>query len=152
MIGQEYHCRPCKDEGCEKCGKKQHGGDPLKPVKRITDKIIYISGPMTGIKDLNFAAFKAAEDVLRSMRAQAILNPHASPPGMNYDQYMHLDYAMIDIAETIILLDGWIDSQGARKEIDYATRKYNKNILHWQQLLDLLNSKEVIPAAIYNKG
>lgn len=56
-------------------------------------------------------------------RGYAVLNPATLPLGMEYGDYMHICYGMVDVADGIFLLDGWRDSPGAKAEYDYALAK-----------------------------
>ena len=49
-----------------------------------------------------------------------VLNPASLPTGMPPERYMPICFAMIDQADTIIMLDDWQDSKGARIERAYA--------------------------------
>ena len=106
----------------------------------IEGKIIYISGPMTGLKNLNAANFEFAVDIVKQMNAKAVLTPHCLPEGLEYDDYMHIDYAMVDVADIIVVLPGWSQSPGSLKELDRAMLK-GKKIVHLHHLLDQLNQQ-----------
>lgn len=85
---------------------------------------IYISGKMTGKEDNGIADFKKAEDGIRKLAPNAIiLNPVIFPEGMEYEEYMHLCFAMIDVADHVIMLQDWEDSPGAKREREYAKAK-----------------------------
>lgn len=81
--------------------------------------IIYIAGPMAGIKDYNRDAFATAAEKLRSM-GFVVLNPAVLPPGMPKDHYMPICLAMVQQADMVCLLPGWTSSPGANLELDYA--------------------------------
>ena len=89
---------------------------------------IYISGPMTGYTNYNFKAFFDAEDFIRSLGYMA-LNPawqdgytfeeaikHAKISGHSWGDYMREDLKMLMMADSILLLDGWRESRGAKLE------------------------------------
>lgn len=95
------------------------------------DKIIYISGPMTGIPELNFPAFYAAQELLES-KGYTVVNPVEigkaiiMPDGLS-DEEIYLIYLRADIAEmlnrgcnSIYLLKGWESSRGANTELELA--------------------------------
>lgn len=96
--------------------------------------IVYISGPMTGYKELNFPAFHAAADSLRAIGFEVI-----SPAEVELPQYpkgyqpvdeanrkaMWISFMKADIvelmkADIVAVLPGWEKSEGARIEIDLA--------------------------------
>ena len=108
-------------------------------MKKIEGKIIYISGPMTGINKLNAANFEFAVDIVKQMNAKAVLTPHCLPEGLEYDDYMHIDYAMVDVADVIVVLNGWSESPGSLKELDRAILK-GKEIIYLQELLNQLSN------------
>lgn len=83
-------------------------------------KTIYISGPMTGIDNLNRELFNEAERLLRECGENPI-NPHNFPEQKSYEDYLLLDLEMIAMAaDAIALLPGWENSPGAKKELKAA--------------------------------
>ena len=81
--------------------------------------IVYIAGPITG--RLNYRkAFKDAEESLKE-KGHIVINPSELPPGLNsHSDYMHVCIAMIDVCDTVYLLNGRDASKGAKMEYDYA--------------------------------
>lgn len=87
-------------------------------------KKVYISGPITGIKDLNMPAFEQAADRLR-YRGFTPINPHgilAPSPELVWLDYMRADIiAMMDPELVgVCTLPDWEHSRGARVEVDLA--------------------------------
>ena len=83
-------------------------------------KTIYISGPMTGIDNLNRDMFDEAESLLLECGENPI-NPHNFPKQETYDDYLMIDLEMIAMAaDAIALLPGWEKSNGAKKELAAA--------------------------------
>ena len=83
-------------------------------------KNVYISGPMTGIKNLNREAFEKAERLLRES-GHFPINPHHFPEQKSYEEYLLLDTEVIAMsAEAIALLPGWETSPGSKKELKTA--------------------------------
>lgn len=81
-------------------------------------KTVYISGPISGKKDYA-AAFMGAEEQLISAGFIA-LNPARLPEGMTNEQYMRINFSMIDSADAVLMLDGWEMSRGASLECSYC--------------------------------
>jgi hypothetical protein len=90
-------------------------------VERVTR--VYIAGPMTGYSDLNFPAFTAAAAEYRK-RGAFVINPaeiNGSNAEMTPEQYrehwvkcMKNDINQLMTCDTIVLLDGWQKSRGAK--------------------------------------
>lgn len=81
-------------------------------------KTVYISGPITGVKNY-WEAFEQAEEDLRGL-GYIPLNPAHLPEGLTKEQYMRIDLAMIDAADAVLFLDNMEHSAGARLEYDYC--------------------------------
>lgn len=81
--------------------------------------IVYISGPMTGLPDLNHSAFQAAAERLRAQGVQVISPHQITPPGVgpwSWEAHMRADLAALLTADVIVLLPGWEGSRGAQLE------------------------------------
>lgn len=81
--------------------------------------IAYISGPMTGLPDQNYAAFQTAAEALRGQGIQVISPHEITPPGVgpwSWEAHMRVDLAALLTADVIVLLPGWETSRGARLE------------------------------------
>ncbi len=80
-----------------------------------------LSGPMTGLPDLNIPAFHAATARIRAA-GHDVLNPaELCPPGISWEQAMAIDLAALDIADGVITLPGWKRSRGGRPGL-WSTR------------------------------
>lgn len=82
--------------------------------------ILYIAGPMTGLPELNYPAFYAAEEQLLA-EGYDILNPARHEKCDTWADYMRLGIAAVLKADGIALLEGWGDSKGTLLEIQVAT-------------------------------
>ena len=85
---------------------------------------LYLSGPITGLADLNKPAFAAAAVQLRGM-GFAVIDPHEiGEPAehlLPWADYLKADIiAMLTGAEALALLPGWENSRGARLEVHIA--------------------------------
>ena len=94
------------------------------------NKRVYISGPMTGMKDWNREAFQEAETYIRKMGAKSVFNPAFNAPTKKYAR--HESYMLKDLHEltehmdgrpfydVLAQLPGWDKSPGAQVEMVVA--------------------------------
>lgn len=83
-----------------------------------TKKVIYIAGPITGVKNY-WEAFEQAEDDI-SACGYIPLSPAKLPKGMTNAQYMRTCFAMIDSADAVLFLTDFERSDGAQLERGYC--------------------------------
>lgn len=78
---------------------------------------VYISGPMTGVEDLNHPAFNEAASWLRSC-GHEVVNPAelGEPDGWTWEQFLRRDLRYLLECDAIFLLPGWHASRGANLE------------------------------------
>jgi len=83
---------------------------------------LYLSGPMTGLPELNYPAFREAAKTLRELKHE-VYNPADweelySPDGKFHLKNAFEDYCkfIIHDADAVVLLDGWQNSPGATAE------------------------------------
>lgn len=91
-------------------------------MSKTKKEIIYISGPMRGLPGHNYPAFNALAKKLRDTGYE-VLNPaenFGGDQGRKYEEYMQLDLQHVLDADSIALLPGWSDSEGARDEAKTA--------------------------------
>ena len=81
-------------------------------------KVVYISGPITGVERY-WEAFEKAEDELEAA-GYIPLTPTRLPKGLTNEQYMRIDLAMIDAADAVLFLPGWRESAGTLTENTYC--------------------------------
>lgn len=85
-------------------------------------KRVYLSGPMTGIPDFNFPAFNAEAARLRALGYEvanpAEMNDSATP----YNECLRNDLSALMTCDTVAMLDGWMNSNGAHLEMHIAHR------------------------------
>ena len=98
-----------------------HPGPLLAP--RLFHQRLYLSGPMTGLPGLNFAAFNTAALALRA-QGFVVVNPaEINPDGaMPWHLCMRADIKALCDCDAIVLLPGWERSQGAALELHVAQR------------------------------
>ena len=81
-------------------------------------RIIYISGPITGITLHNRSAFAAAAHEWRLL-GYAVIDPAANYDGdstVAHAQYMRLSIAQLLCVDAVYMLRGWEHSKGAVAE------------------------------------
>lgn len=83
---------------------------------------VYISGGITGVPDYK-VKFYNAEAKLKDL-GYSVINPakvnDILPTDMSYDEYMEIDYRMLDMCEAIYLIPGWTKSNGSKLELERA--------------------------------
>ena len=87
----------------------------------MINETIYISGPMTGLTDLNFPAFHAAAAQLRA-KGFTVVNPaeFGEGEGKEWVDYMRKDIKALMDCSMVATLPNWIESKGARLEVGIA--------------------------------
>ena len=81
-------------------------------------KKVYIAGKITG--ESNFKEiFKRAENKF-IRQGVIVMNPAELPSGFDYEDYMKVCFAMIDVCDGVHFLSNWQDSEGAKREYNYA--------------------------------
>ena len=95
----------------------------------MSEKTVYISGKITGEPSFKLY-FGEAERELRE-EGWRVISPTILPGNLDYEQYMTICFAMIDVSDCVYMLRNWKDSKGAQRELEYARAK-SKNVL-WQK-------------------
>lgn len=85
-------------------------------------KRVYISGPMTGLPDLNFPAFHAAAKQLRDLGLDAVNPAEINVESKGYNACLRADIKALCDCDTITMLPGWENSNGAHLEVHIAHR------------------------------
>ena len=85
------------------------------------DKIIYISGKITN-NDNAFKDFEQAEMQIRMQGDKAInvMKLNSVIPFFSYNQYMQLDFRLIELSDEVYVIGDWKTSKGVKAEIAYA--------------------------------
>ena len=85
-------------------------------------KTVYISGPMTGLPDLNRDAFAWAEAQVIAAGLTPV-NPHTlCDPSWDWNRCMRADVTALCACDALLLLPGWERSNGAQLELHIAHR------------------------------
>ena len=110
----------------EYCGKRY-----LVDATHLDYLTAYVSGPMTGLPDLNFPAFHAAAKYLR-FRGVEVVNPaeFGEEPGKSWVDYMRKDIAALMRCNVIVMLPGWKKSKGAKLE-RFIARALGFVVVEW---------------------
>ena len=86
---------------------------------------VYISGPMTGLPNMNRKTFAEAEEWCRQ-QGMSPFNPgwllFEEDTAFKYDEMLQIDIAALSLCDMILLLPGYDKSNGARVELELATR------------------------------
>jgi hypothetical protein len=96
------------------------------PYSKEVPDATYISGPMTGMPEMNFPAFNRAAANLRSL-GYRVVNPAEldeldEGQTLEWEDYMRRDIAaMVASCNRIAMLPGWHRSRGAMAEHFIAT-------------------------------
>ena len=96
-----------------------------KPHKDSLEQRIYLSGPITGIPNYK-KDFEIVKLDLESQGYKKIINPAELDEVINngdYEEYMKICIALIDMSDLVMLIPGWEKSAGANREMGYALGK-----------------------------
>jgi|GEM_PF-1576622 hypothetical protein len=107
---------------------------------------VYIAGPMSGIKDLNYPAFNAAEQMIRDFYGFEVLNPARQPEGLEYEEYMKRGLEDVRACDVLVLLDGWNRSPGAQREYQLAMQ-LKKPFIHVKNMTRLAAAAKAFRAS-----
>ena len=102
---------------------------------------VYISGPITGTSDYVERFCKAEMELI--MMGFSVINPVAvncnMPKDMKYEEIMNHDFFLLDMCDSIYMLDKWCQSREAVREYNYSVAK-DKNILFENSVREVKNS------------
>ena len=86
---------------------------------------LYLSAPMSGLKDFNRPAMLAAEEQLKRA-GFAVVNPARLPAGKTWEWYMCRAIKAVMRCDAVAQMDGWRASEGCLIELHVA---YKRNML-----------------------
>ena len=92
--------------------------------------LIYISGKMTNNENY-YKEFEKAEQWL-ILKDYTPINPARLKDtihGLTYEEYMKIDYKLIELCDGIFMIGGWQDSKGACAELSYA-KSLGKKVIY----------------------
>lgn len=85
--------------------------------------MIYISGAITKIGVMKATAIFNNTELKLKEQGYEVINPcrtNSTLPKLDHDGYMVVSMAMLSLCDTIYMLKGWEDSDGAKEELQYA--------------------------------
>jgi hypothetical protein len=93
--------------------------------------VVYISGPMTGYENFNFAAFNEAADKLRRL-GYPVVNPadFGANPNATWKDCLVRDLNAMAACDVVLVLPGWKKSSGAKLEVHVA-RAYGTAVISY---------------------
>lgn len=82
---------------------------------------IYVAGPMTGLEEFNYPAFRAASAALTAI-GYDVDDPSTNdnPTPGDYHGWLRAGLAQLIRCDAVALLPGWEASNGARLEVNVA--------------------------------
>lgn len=81
--------------------------------------VVFIAGPMTGYLNFNRDEFNSEAGILKDL-GFTVLNPAILPDGLQHSEYLTITLAMLEVADSIFILNGWEKSEGANIEMKRA--------------------------------
>lgn len=82
---------------------------------------VYIAGKVTGLPNYKEHFDKAEKELIA--KGHLVMNPSVLPQGWDWEDYLPICYAMIDVCDVVYMLNNWQDSKGANLELACAEFK-----------------------------
>lgn len=90
-------------------------------MSRCVHPVVYVSGPVTGMRDGNRPAFEEAARALRASGCRARIPHDDVAPDTPWTSAMKITLmAILAQADGLAMLEGWERSRGARLELNLA--------------------------------
>ncbi len=102
--------------------------------------VVYLGGPMTGKRMFNYPKFYGFAALIEKEYGCTVLNPARQPNGLTYEEYLRRAMADVQQATAVVMLDGWIYSNGATSEYNAAKARGVK-IIQEHELVVALDEK-----------
>lgn len=120
--------------------------EPEEPHEEPSKGKVYISGPISGLEKQDYMKRFADAEKILSERGYIVVNPAKVlarlPEGTAYEEYMKMSLVMLDMCDSIYMLNGWQKSTGAHLELQYAM-SMGKKIMYQEDELFRYLAKEV---------
>lgn len=82
---------------------------------------VYISGKMTGLsRERIRRKFEAAAHYIFEQGDTPVNPAQLGITQLDYEDYMKIDFALIDICDSVYMMNDWEESPGAIRELHYA--------------------------------
>jgi len=97
----------------------------MKGTSKMHKTIIYLAGPITGVEDYKERFAKKEARFLNTPEdePQIVLNPARLLEGLEDEDCMAICLKLVEMANVVVLLEGWEKSPGAIIEALYAWRQ-----------------------------
>ena len=86
---------------------------------------IYISGPISGVLDFKEKFDQVEQHIKQTYPNAEIINPTmiVLPESCKHEDYMKIDFMLLDLCDAVYFMPGWEWSNGACMEYGYAMAK-----------------------------
>lgn len=104
---------------------------------------IYLSGSITGVPNYK-RDFEVVKIELLQKGYRNVVNPSELDEVIangEYEEYMKMCFALLDMCDVIVMIPGWETSAGANRELGYAVGK-GKRVFLWDDESRMLKDYE----------
>ena len=122
----------------------------MNQLNKQLDTLIYIAGPMTGKPELNFPEFNRVAKLLRDNGFNPVNPAEFDSDGMLYSDILARDINALSKCSTILMLNGWMTSKGARTEHIFASNT-GKRIVYLKDQVELTPNRNILFASHIDK-